>query len=201
MTFRSALIAVALAASAFSNVAAQASKWRLVATQDELSGAQDRRLILPAEGIPARRHTDSPDKYRGASLVVACGERLPGDSGRTLLFYAGMHLEPFGGAEHGYAEWRFAGEPRFTEMYLLLLDYGETVVQADRTASGRHTAFLGSRAGPYYSDSTLARLTHSERLTVRFRPLGAPPMTVEFDLKGLRESLPQLGACRWPSTP
>ena len=198
MPFRSALFAAALAAGAVSHVAAQTSKWRLIATQDELSGAQDRRLILPAEGIPPRRHTDSPDKYRGASLVVACGERLPGDSGRTLLFYAGMHLEPFGGAEHGYAEWRFSGEPRFTETYLLLLDYGETVVQPDRTASGRHTAFLGSRAGPYYSDSTLVRLTQSERLTVRFRPLGAPLMTVEFDLRGLREGLPQLSGCRWP---
>ena len=201
MPFRSALIAVALAAGAISDAAAQAFKWRLVETQDELSGAQDRRLILPAEGIPARRHTDSPDKYRGASLVVACGERLPGDSGRTLLFYAGMHLEPFGGAEHGYAELRFSGEPRFAETYLLLLDYGEAVIQSDRTASGRHTAFLGSRARPYYSDSTLVRLTRSERLTVRFRPLGAQPMTVEFDLKGLREGLPRLSGCRWPSTP
>ena len=43
-----------LALTAAPAVAAQASKWRLLETQDELTGAQDRRLILRAEGWTAR---------------------------------------------------------------------------------------------------------------------------------------------------
>jgi len=197
MSLRPVVLAAVLATLPLTLVA-QGSKWRLLDTRDELTGAVDRRLILRAEGAPARRHTDSPDKYRGASLIVACGERLPADSGRTLLFYAGMPLEPFGGAEHGYAEVRFSDQRSFTDTYLLLLDYGETVVQADRTPSGRHVAFLGSQRTPYYSDSTLRQMIRSERLTVRFRPLGAASMAVEFDLRGLAAELSHLNPCHWP---
>ncbi len=161
------------------------SAWRLVETTDDLTGATDRRLILRADNwsaaVPRNGSTN-------ATLVVACGDRLPGADGKSLLFFAGQALEPFGN-ELAYAELRFDDQPPI-KTYLTILEVGE--VRRDR-----QVAFLGTDQSPYFSPTLLARLMDAERLSVTFRAYGEA-RAVSFHLAGLREALPQLQKCHWP---
>jgi len=157
-------------------VAAQASGWRLVETQDELTGAQDRRLVLRAEGW-------APG---GATLVIVCGDRLPGAAGRTLLLNAAEPLYPFGGNGAAYAEVSFDGGRTNARHYWRMLD-----------GAGAQLALVGDEAGPQFSETFFARLLAADTLDLRYRALGGE-RAVRFALRGLRDELPHLPACHWP---
>lgn len=157
-------------------LAAQGSSWRLVETQDELTGAQDKRLILRAEGW-------APG---GATLVVACGDRLSGGAGRTLLLNAAEPLYPFGGEGAAYAEASFDGGRTHTRHYWRMLD-----------GAGTHVALVGDTTGPLFSEAFFAKLLGAESLELRYRALGGERV-VRFALRGLRDELRHLSACRWP---
>ena len=176
MTRRAWLPCAALALFIAPAAGAQASKWRLVETQDDLSGAQDRRLILRAENWQAG----------GATLIVSCGDRVPGVDGRTLLLNGGEPLHPFGGEAAAYAEVTFDTARAAERHYWHLMDDG-----------GARLAFIGEPESPYFSEKVFARLLASATLNVRYRALGGE-RTVRFDVRGLREQLRHLPACRWP---
>ena len=157
-------------------VAAQGSSWRLLETQDELTGAQDRRLILRADGwVPG-----------GATLVVACGDRLPGGAGRTVLLNAAEPLYPFGGEGAAYAEVSLdSGRTRARQYWRMLDGAGATV------------ALVGDTSSPLFSEAFFTRLLGAEALDLRYRALGGERV-VRFTLRGLRDELRHLSACRWP---
>jgi hypothetical protein len=156
------------------------SPWRLVETTDDLTGASDRRLILRAENWNAATAT--------ATLVVACGDRLPSSEGRSLLFFAGQPLEPFGN-ELGYAELRFDDQPRPIKAYLTIQDVGDA-------HPARQIAFLGADQSPYFSRALLEQLMAAGKLSVTYRTYGEV-RTVSFHPAGLREAIPQLPGCRF----
>jgi len=160
------------------------SAWRMVETTDDLTSASDRRLILRA------------DQWPGATLVVACGERLPSVDGRSLLFYAGQPLEPFG--DELAADLRFDDQPRPWKTFFTLVDYGEPVLTPAGHRSSRQVAFLGTDQSPYFSHPLLDQLLGSGKLSVTYRAFGEMH-TAMFHLAGLREALAQLAGCRWTS--
>ena len=155
------------------------SAWRLVETTDDLTGSSDRRLILRAENWNPATAT--------ATVVVACGDRIPGSEGRSLLFFAGQPLEPFG--NELYAELRFDDQPRPIKAYLTILDVG-----AARPT--RQVAFLGTDQSPYFSRPLLDQLMTAGKLSVTYRAYGEV-RTVSFHPAGLREALPQRPGCRF----
>jgi hypothetical protein len=156
------------------------SAWRLVETTDDLTGASDRRLILRAENWNAATAT--------ATIVVACGDRIPSSEGRSLLFFAGRPFEPFGN-ELGYAELRFDDQPHPIKAYLTILDVGDA-------RATRQVAFLGTDQSPYFSRPLLDQLMAAGKLSVTYRAYGEV-RTVSFHPVGLREALPQLAGCRF----
>ena len=160
------------------------SVWRLVETTDDLTGATDRRLILRADNWSA---TVAPNGSTRATLVVACGDRLPNADGRSLLFFAGQPLEPIGN-ELAYAELRFDNQPTI-RAYLTIVEVGDA-------RRDRQVAFLGTDQSPYFSAPLFARLLAAERLAVTIRAYGEV-RTVAFHPVGLREALGQLPDCRW----
>lgn len=57
--------------------------------QDEITGTEDRRLILRAEEwIPVQK-LPGKHKLSGSTLVIACGDRMLNDNGRTIFFIPG----------------------------------------------------------------------------------------------------------------
>lgn len=189
------LLITALSASL--SAQSPASSWRLVETTDDLTAATDRRLIVRADDWPTVRDTAAVEEYRRATIILACGDRLPGSEGRSLLFFAGQPLEPFG-RELAYVELRFDGRPTPIKAYLTILDYGDAVVTATGRRATRQVAFLGGDKSPYFSPQLFSQLLAAGKLTVKYRAYGAE-QTVSFRLTGLREALPQLPGCRWPT--
>lgn len=156
--------------------AAQTSKWRLVETQDELTGASDKRLILRAEGWTAG----------GATLLLVCGGRIAGDAGRTLLLNAGEPLQPFGGDARAYVELSRDGGRSWERHYWALVDgAGARVASAD-DERGR------------FPEALLVTLYAAPALIVRYRTLGGD-RTARFDLTGLQDELQHLSGCSWPA--
>lgn len=158
------------------------SAWRLVVTTDDLTAASDRRLILRA------------DQPSNATLVLACGDRLPSADGKSLLFYAGQPLEPFG--DELAADLRFDDQPRSVKTFFTLADYGEPILTPGGHRSSRQVAFLGTDQSPYFSRPLFDQLVASGKLSLTYRAFGEQH-TVIFHLTGLREALSQLSACRW----
>lgn len=186
------LLLAQLLASA-SSAAAQ-SAWRLVQTTDELTAASDTRLILREDAWP----TEPPkaaDSYRGATLVVVCGHRLPSDTGRTLLFSADQPMQPFGG-DFAYVQLRFDSLPQVTKAYFTTLQASGTAAESGRRYT-RYVAFLGSQPSPYFSLQIFDRLLAANRLTITYRAYGAD-RSASFHVAGLRAALAQLAGCRWP---
>ena len=101
-----------------SSAAAQ-SAWRLVQTTDELTAATDTRLILREDAWPAGP-SKAADSFRGATLVIVCGHRLPSAGGRTLLLSADQPMQPFGD-NLAYAELRFDSDSQVTKAYFTTL--------------------------------------------------------------------------------
>jgi hypothetical protein len=188
------LLITALSASL--SAQSPASSWRLVETTDDLTAATDRRLIVRTDDWPTVRDTAAVEEYRRATIILACGDRLPGSEGRSLLFFAGQPLEPFG-RELAYVELRFDSRPTPVKAYLTILDYGDAVVTATGRRATRQVAFLGWDKSPYFSPQLFSQLLAAGKLTVKYRAYGAE-QTVSFRLTGLREALPQLPGCRWP---
>lgn len=167
------LTAVLLASA--SSLAAQTPKWRLVETQDELSGARDKRLILRAEGWDPG----------GPTLIVVCGDRIPGDGGRALLLNAGEPLQPFGGDSRAYVEISLDGGRAWERHYWPLVDGG-----------GTRLAYAGDERA-LFSEALFNRLLSAQAAVLRYRSIGGD-RTVRFDLTGLREELRHLSQCAWP---
>jgi len=167
------LIAALLAGA--SPGATQTSKWRLVESRDELTGASDKRLILRAEGWTAG----------GATLIVVCGDRIPGDAGRAVLLNAGEPLQPFGGDARAYAEVSFDGGRTSLRHYWPLFDGG-----------GARLAYVGDDRS-LFSATQFAKLLSAAAVTIRYRTLDGD-RTARFDLTGLREELRHLSGCTWP---
>lgn len=153
--------------------------WRLVETMDDLTGASDRRLILRSENWNAVSST--------ATIVVVCGDRIASSEGRSLLFFAGQPLEPFG--NELYAELRFDDQPRSIKAYLTIQDVGDA-------RATRQVAFLGTDQSPYFSRPLLDQLIAAGKLSVTYRAYGEV-RTVSFHPAGLREALPQLAGCHF----
>jgi hypothetical protein len=158
------------------------SPWRFVATTDDLTGAADRRLILRADNWNA---PGAPDAVTSATLVLACGDRIPNVDGKSLLFFAGQPLEPFGN-ELAYVELRFDDQPRPIKAYLTISAYG----------GGRQIAFLGGDQSRYFSQPLFDQLTSAGKLSVTYRAF-SETHRVTFHLAGLRDALSQLSACQW----
>jgi hypothetical protein len=185
------------ALSASLSAQSPASTWRLVETTDDLTAATDRRLIVRADDWPTVQDTAAVQEYRWATIILACGDRMPGSEGKSLLFFAGQPLEPFG-RELAYAELRFDGRPAPIKAYLTILDYGDAVVTASGRRATRQVAFLGGEKSPYFSPQLFSQLLGAAKLTVTYRAYGAE-QSVSFRLTGLREALQQLPGCRWPN--
>lgn len=166
-------------------VRAADSAWRLVETTDDLTGATDRRLILRADNWSGAAPANGATR---ATLVLACGDRLPNADGKSLLFFAGQPLEPFGN-ELAYVELRFDDQPRPIKAYLTLTDVGDH--------HDRQVAFLGTDQSPYFSGPLFDRLVAAGQLSVTYRAYG-DARTVSFHLAGLRDGLARLPGCRWP---
>ncbi len=158
------------------------SAWRLVETTDDLTGATDRRLILRADNWKA---TGAPAAASTATLILACGDRIPNADGKSLLFFAGQPLEPFGN-ELAYAELRFDDQPRPIKAYLTIFAYG----------GGRQVAFLGTDKTPYFSRPLFDQLMSATKLSVTYRAF-SESHRVTFQLGGLSDALAQLPACHW----
>lgn len=186
-------LALLLALLSLAAVRPPDSGWRLIEATDDLTGAIiDHRLILRAENwSPAP--TPSTEAST-ATLVVACGDRLPNAGGKSLLFFGGQPLEPFGN-ELAYAELRFDDQPRPIKAYLTILDYGDAVATSGRRTT-RQVAFLGTDQSPYFSRPLFDQLLAAGKLSVTYRTYGEMRRVV-FRLAGLREALPQLPACTW----
>ncbi len=177
MTLRSLLLPCLLACVALpDSLAGQATKWRLLETQDELTGARDKRLILRSESW-------SPG---GATLIVLCGDRIPGAEGRALLLNAGEALQPFGGDALAYAEISFDGNRTRERHYWRLYDGG-----------GARLAYAGDERNPLFAEALFKKLLSAEGMEIRYRALGGE-RAVRFDLRGLAEQLRALSACTWP---
>lgn len=168
------------------------SAWRLVETTDDLTGASDRRLILRADNW---NPTGAPEVATTATLVLACGDRIPNADGKSLLLFAGQPLEPFGN-ELAYAELRFDDQPRPIKAYFTIFDYGQAAVTPTGRRQGRQVAFLGTDQSPYFSRPLFDQLTSSSKLTVTYRAYG-DTHRVTFHPAGLQDALSQLPACRW----
>ena len=168
------------------------SAWRLVETTDDLTGATDRRLILRADNWHV---TGPPDAATTATLVLACGDRVPNADGKSLLFFAGQPLEPFGN-ELAYAELRFDDQPRPIKAYFTIFDYGEAVVTPAGRRGARQVAFLGTDQSPYFSRPLFDQLLTAGKLSVTYRAYG-DNHRVTFHLAGLSDALSQLTACHW----
>jgi len=141
----------------------------------------------------------APDDYKGASIILACGNRIPADSGRAILLFGGEPIEPFA-SELGYAELRFDNEQRPRKVYMPILDYGDALVVPTGGRSTRHLAYLGEDNHPYYSEALLGAMLTSEMLHIRYKVFGQEWRTAHFHLNGLREALRRLTQCSWPRT-
>jgi hypothetical protein len=173
----------------------QGRGWQTVETVDDLTGARDRRLILRSADWPDSDSTRA--EPRGATLVIACGDRIPGDRGRSLLLFPGQAFLPFAN-QRAYVELRFDDEPEHRAYYFAIRDLGGATAGPGGT-SPRQVAFLGTDPSPYFSSELFTRLMAAQRLSARIRVLGHPEnRTVQFDLTGLRGALSALGSCRWP---
>jgi len=170
------------------------SAWRFVETTDELTGATDRRLILRADNWSATG-VGAPDAVTTATLVLACGDRIPNADGKSLLFFAGQPLEPYGN-ELAYAELRFDDQPRPIKAYFTIFDYGEAVVTQTGRRGARQVAFLGTDQSPYFSRPLFDQLTSATKLSVSYRAF-SETHNVTFHVAGLSDALPQLSACHW----
>lgn len=180
-----------------SSAAAQ-SGWRLVQTTDELTAASDTRLILREDAWP----TEPPkaaDSFRGATLVIVCGHRLPGAGGRTLLLSADQPMQPFGD-RLAYVELRFDADSQVTKAFFTTLRAsGGIAVESGRSVP-RYASFLGSKQSPYFSPEIFARLIRSTRVMIRYRAYGTD-RSATFRLSGLSEALGKLSECRWTQEP
>ncbi|HSD32216.1 MAG TPA: hypothetical protein VLB49_09920 [Gemmatimonadales bacterium] len=176
-----------------SSAAAQ-SGWRLVQTTDELTAASDTRLILREDAWP----TEPPkaaDTFRGATLVIVCGHRLPSAGGRTLLLSADQPMQPFGG-NFAYAELRFDSDSTSTKAYFTTLQASSGIAVESGRSYPRYASFLGSEQSPYFSPRIFARMIGATRLTIRYRAYGTD-RSATFRLTGLAEALGRLSQCRW----
>lgn len=172
-------IALLVGAASAAPVAAQEPKWLFIETQDELSGGpeQDRRLILRAEGWTRG----------GATLVVACGDRVPGSERRTLLFNGGEPLHPFGGEPVAYAEVTFDRRGEHAGQYWRFFGSGPS-----------HVAYVGEQRSPYFSEALFRKLLAAETVEVRYRTIGGE-RTARFDVRGFEAELRRLPGCTWPA--
>jgi hypothetical protein len=157
------------------------SAWRFVETTDDLTGATDKRLILRADNWNA---AGTPEAATTATLVLACGDRIPNVDGKSLLFYAGQPLEPFG--NELAAELRFDDQPRAIKAYLTILS----------VSGGRQVAFLGNDQSRYFSRPLFDQLTSATKLSLTYRAF-SETHRVTFHVAGLSDALTQLGACQW----
>ena len=168
------------------------SPWRLVETTDDLTAASDRRLILRADSWSSG---GAPDATTSATLILSCGDRIPNAAGKSLLFFAGQPLEPFGN-ELAYAELRFDEQPHPIKAYFTILDYGVALLTPSGRRGTRQVAFLGTDQSPYFSRPLFEQLQSASTLSVTYRAYGATHR-VTFHLAGLQDALSQLPACQW----
>ncbi len=176
-----------------SSAAAQ-SAWRLVQTTDELTAATDTRLILREDAWPSEP-AKAADSFRGATLVIVCGHRLPSAGGRTLLLSADQPMQPFGD-NLAYAELRFDSDSQVTKAYFTTLPASSGIAVESGRSYPRYVSFLGSEQSPYFSPRIFARLIGATRLTIRYRAYGTDRRAT-FRLTGLAEALGRLSECRW----
>jgi hypothetical protein len=159
-------------------------RWRWVSTADELSSRTDTRLILSATAP-------------GPILLFVCGNRLPGDSARTLLFFAGESLFPFGGSGNAYMEVRFAGEKVWHPWYWLIYDAADPRGELPLTRMSRRVAFMGSRHNAYFSTEIFKRMLASDTVSIRYQAFG-DSHEVRFLTAGLAAMLRNRTDCKWP---
>jgi hypothetical protein len=193
---QSLLLATLLALPALPVQAQTATGWRMVETTDELTATHDRRLILRADDWPKLPKNATPDEYKGATLVLACGDRLPSADSRSLLFFAGQPMEPYGGEGFGYAELRFDGKGTPVKAYMTQLNHGEAVSSPGGQRPDWYVAFLGEDKSPYFSQRLFERLLAATSLVIEYGAFGRN-RTVAFQVGGLRQSLQQLSDCKW----
>jgi len=170
------------------SVAAQSgdsARWRWVSTADELSSRTDTRLILSATAP-------------GRILLFVCGNRLPGDSGRTLLFFTGESLFPFGGSGNAYMVVRFAGEKVWHPWYWLIYDAAASQGELPLTGMSHRVAFLGSNHNAYFSTEIFKRMLASDTVSIKYQAFGESH-EVRFLTAGLAAMLRSRTDCRWPT--
>jgi hypothetical protein len=160
-----------------------AARWRWVNTADELSARTDSRLLLSATAS-------------GPILFFVCGNRLPGDSGRTLLFFTGESLFPYGGSGSAYMEVRFAGEKGWHPWYWLIYDAADPQVELPLTAMSRRVAFMGSQHNAYFSTEIFKRMLGSDTTSIRYQAFG-DSHEVHFLTAGLAAMLKDRSDCKW----
>jgi hypothetical protein len=160
------------------------ARLRWVSTADELSGRTDTRLILSATAP-------------GPILLFVCGNRLPGDSARTMVFFAGESLFPFGGSENAYMEVRFAGEKAWHPWYWLIYVADDPQTELPLTGMSRRAAFMGSQRNAYFSTELFKRMLASDTVSIRYRAFG-DSHEVHFLTAGLAAMLRNRSDCRWP---
>lgn len=173
---------------------------RVLRTDDPLSGRSDVRLIIQSLDWPAASApTDHPDVYKGATLIIACGDRFPSDSGRALLLYAGEPMVLMGGEEIAL-ELRFNGDRGPHRHWAVVADPGDMAVRQTGSPSLRHLGFLGEENRPYFSPSLLSQMLKADTLEVVIPTYGGNGKhRVRFLLAALRDHLKEVAACNWPT--
>jgi hypothetical protein len=168
------------------------SGWRFVQTTDEFTAASDARLILREDGWPTGPQAEAA-AYHSATLLIVCGHRIPGDSGRTLLLSADQPMQPF--ANLAYVEMRFDSEPQATQAYFTT-QQSDVVAPESGHRYSRYVAFLGTEQRPYFSPVIFTKLLKGSRLRLRYRAFGTD-RTASFHIAGLRGAMAKLSECHW----
>lgn len=167
------------------------SGWRFIQTTDEFTAATDARLVLREDGWPPARPEDAA--AHNATLLVVCGHRIPGDSGRTLLLSADQPMQPF--ANLAYVEMRFDSEPQVVQAYFTT-QRSDVIAPETGHRYARYVAYLGTERRPYYSPKLFGKLLDARRLRLRYKAFGRD-RTASFHLAGLRQALAKLPDCHW----
>jgi hypothetical protein len=163
-------------------------------TSDETSGGRDARLIIRSTDHRPPKLGDAPDEYLGASIILACGDRFPSDSGRSLLMYAGEPLEPFG-TEEAYVEIRLdGGKPQRID--LPILDHGFYPLVNSGGRSNRYLAFFRGKS-PYYNAALLKSMLIADTAELTYRTFDRT-RTVRFPLQAMRQIKDSIPTCSWP---
>lgn len=177
--------------------ASEWGEWRKAAYTNDLTGAAERRLILRSthwHQVPA---SPSSEIYFGSTLIIACGDRMVGDSGRTMLLFPGQAFALFGDPPHALVELRFSTDAKPSSHELAAHYYHDFFVYENEVVAKEWVAPLADGDHNVYSAPLLAKMLSADSVSIRYNAAHGW-ISSSFDLRGLGAQLTDLKACKWP---